>query len=87
MELEAGAELGEADTVTLIQPDQLLSAAAGDQGSLDSTQTVINRVTESKPTQRKQRLRELVGKPELLTPEQTEELHQFLGEHHEVFCL
>jgi len=36
---------------------------------------------------RKQRLQELIGKPKLLSKEQTEELHTFLGDHHEVFCL
>ena len=35
----------------------------------------------------KSKLREIVGKPELLTPEQTEQLHQFLGEHHDAFSL
>lgn len=29
----------------------------------------------------------MVGKPELLTPEQTEQLQQFLGEHYDTFSL
>ena len=32
-------------------------------------------------------LHELVGEPQLLTPAQREELHQFLEDRHEVFCL
>ena len=37
--------------------------------------------------QRRQKLKELVGEPALLTLEETAKLHHFLSEHHEVFCL
>ncbi len=80
-------ELGEASVVTLIPPDSFPTEEARDPSSEDSTLAVVNRVTESEVTQRKQMLCELVGTPELLTPTQTEELHQFLGEQHEAFCL
>lgn len=85
--VEAGMELGEASVVTLIPPDSFPTEEARDPSSEDSTLAVVNRVTESEVTQRKQMLCELVGTPELLTPTQTEELHQFLGEQHEAFCL
>ena len=48
---------------------------------------MVKRITEEEATQRKQTLSELVGQPELLTPEQAEQLHQLLGEHHAAFCL
>ena len=48
---------------------------------------VVNRVTEQEATQRKQILHNLLGEPELLTPVQREELHQFFGEQHEAFSL
>ncbi len=85
--MEAGAKLGEASTVTLIHPDQIPSETARSQCGQDGIQPVIKHVTEWEPSQRKLVLQELVGKPELLTPEQTQKLHEFLGEHHEAFCL
>ena len=85
--LEAGTELGEASTVNLVPPDQQPLEVTGEQSGQGSTQPMVKRITEEEATQRKQTLRELVGQPELLTPEQAEQLHQFLGEHHEAFCL
>ena len=51
------------------------------------TQPVMRRITATEVEERKRRLCEMVGKPDLLTPEQTEKLHQFLAEHHGVFSL
>ena len=59
----------------------------GEQSGQGSTQPMVKRITEEEATQRKQILSELVGPPELLTPEQAEQLHQLLGEHHAAFCL
>ena len=59
----------------------------GEQSRQGSTQPMVKRITEEEATQRKQTLSELVGQPELLTPEQAEQLHQLLGEHHAAFCL
>ena len=59
----------------------------GEQSGQGSTQPMVKRITEEEATQRKQILSELVGQPELLTPEQAEQLHQLLGEHHAAFCL
>ena len=83
--LEAGAELGEASVVTIVQPN--LAEAAGDHNSQDSSPPFLKHITGSCAVQRKQEIKELVGEPALLTPEQTAKLHQFLGEHHKAFCL
>ena len=85
--MEAGAELGEASPVDLVQPDQHPTEASEEQSCRSSTEPVIRHITEEEPTQRKRTLCELVGNLELLTSEQTGKLHQFLGEHHEAFCL
>lgn len=85
--MEAGAELGEASPVDLVQPDQHPTEASEEQSCRSSTEPVIRHITEEEATQRKRTLCELVGNPELLTSEQTGKLHQFLGEHHEAFCL
>ena len=53
----------------------------------DSSQTDVSRITQSDVLARKVKLCEIVGKPKLLSSEQTEELHQFFGEHHEAFSL
>ena len=59
----------------------------GEQSGQGSTQPMVKCITEEEATQRKQTLSELVGQPQLLTPEQAEQLHQLLGEHHAAFCL
>ena len=83
--LEAGSELGEASIIAFVQPQ--LAKAAGDHNSQDSNPPFFKRFTGSCAVQRKQKLKELVGELALLTPEQTAKLLQFLGEHHEAFCL
>ena len=83
--LEAGAELGEASVIAVVQLD--LAEAAEDHNSQDSSPPILNHITGSCALQRKQKLKELVGDPALLTLEQTAKLHQFLSEHYEVFCL
>ena len=52
-----------------------------------SGQPTVSRVQSQPATWRRERLANLVGKPELLTTEQTEELHTFLGQHHSALCL
>ena len=52
-----------------------------------SGQPTVGQVQSRPDAWRKERLANLVGKPELLTTEQTEELHTFLGQHHSAFCL
>ena len=51
------------------------------------TQPVIRHVTVTKVEERKRRLCEIIGNPELLMGKQTEKLHQFLAKHHDVFSL
>ena len=63
---------------------------AGEQPVHDipsSGQPTVGRVQGQSDDWRRKRLVDLVGKPELLTPEQTGELHHFLGQHHTAFCL
>ena len=47
----------------------------------------MKHVTSSEVEARKTKLCKIVGKPKLLMPEQSEELHEFLGEHHSAFAL
>ena len=82
--VEAGAELGEVVNAELIEAEQSLVTGVGTQ---DGMQPVIRHVTATEVEERKRKLCEMVGKPELLTAEQTESLHQFLGEHHDAFSL
>ena len=82
--VEAGSELGEAMMAESIEAVQHPAEATSQR---DTTPVAIRRISESDLRTRKEKLCETVGKPELLTPEQTEQLHQFLGEHHDAFCL
>ena len=78
---EAGTELGEAVSATVVSPglepkSDPLPSSADAQVNLVHTDTW-----------RKRKLCELVGKPALLDEEQVRSLHEFLGEHHQAFCL
>ena len=53
----------------------------------DSTPVAVRRIAASGLQAGREKLCEIVGEPELLTPEQTKQLHQFLGEHHDAFSL
>ena len=53
----------------------------------ETSQPTVGRVQNRPDAWRKERLANFVRKPELLTTEQTEEVHTFLGQHHSVFCL
>ena len=66
--LEAGAELGEASVIAVVQSD--LAEAAGDHNSQDRSPPFLKRITGSCAVQRKQKLKKLVGEPALLMPEQ-----------------
>ena len=54
---------------------------------LPSGQPTVGRVQSQPEAWTKKRLADLVRRPELLTVEQTKELHSFLGQHHSAFCL
>ncbi len=56
-------------------------------GLQESDQSTIRRVTDMQSAERKLKLHQLLGEPELLSQEQAEKLHQFLGEHHASFSL
>ena len=75
--VEAGTELGKASAVDLVEPEECPPEAPVDPSRPRSDPPVVNRITKEETKQRQQTLCELVGKPELLTPEQTEKLHQF----------
>ena len=82
--IEAGSKLGKVEEVDVITTKQ--------DGTLGNTQrdggrAQVRRVTSSEVAARREKLREIVGKPRLLTPAQTDELHEFLGEHHGAFAL
>ena len=80
--------MGKASTVDLVHPEECPPEASIQPSSLRSDPPVVKCITQEEAKQQQQQtLCELVGRPELLTPEQTEKLHQFLGEHHEAFCL
>lgn len=53
----------------------------------DSSQTTVRCITQFDVQARKAKLCEIVGKPKLLSSDQTERLHEFLGEHHIAFSL
>ena len=76
--VKAGAELGRAAEAKLIKIPSTNQSIS---------QLVIRCITEAKAQVRKQKLREMVGQPELFTLDQTEKLHQFLEEHHDTFSL
>ena len=56
-------------------------------GQVEHTHPEVKRVTTSSMQARKEKLCEIVGQPELLSPEQTAQLHCFLGENHDAFSL
>lgn len=85
--VERGTELGEATGITLISTED-----EPDPRLVNDTEPIadhpdVRRVKTSVASWRGRQLKELVGEPELLSPEQTQDLHQFLGDHHQVFCL
>ena len=82
--VEAGTDLGEAVSAELVEAEGSLVTESDVQ---HGTQPVVRHVTAAEVEERKRKLCKMVGKPELLTGEQTEKLHQFLAEHHEVFSL
>ena len=82
--VEAGTDLGEAVGAELIEEEGSVVTVPD---MVHGTQPVIRHITATEVEERKRKLCEMVGKPELLTREQTEKLHQFLAEHHDVFSL
>ena len=82
--VDAGTDLGEAVGAELIEEDESVVTVPDMQ---HGTQPVIRHITATEVEERKRKLCEMVGKPELLMGEQTEKLHQFLAEHHDVFSL
>ena len=82
--VEAGSVLGGAVEAKLVEVEQHPPEGVSQEASADVS---VRRIPKSEVEQRKKRLCEIVGKPELLTAAQTEQLHHFLGEHHEAFSL
>ena len=82
--MEAGSVLGGAVEAKLVEVEQHPPEGVSQEASADVS---VRRIPKSEVEQRKKRLCEIVGKPELLTAAQTEQLHHFLGEHHEAFSL
>ena len=79
-------ELGEATSVTVVTPEE--EPYLSPEPELVVGDPNIRSIGTSHDTQwRRQRIREFVGEPDLLTPEQIESLHMFLGDHHEAFLL
>ena len=78
---EAGTELGGAVSATVVSPG--LEPKSDPLPSSSDAQ--VNLVHTD--AWRKRKLCELVGKPALLDEEQVRSLHEFLGEHHQAFCL
>ena len=81
---EAGSGLGEAVPADLIEAEE---HPAVELSPASSDYAAVRRITQSQVQVRKKKLCEIVGKPDLLTPQPTKQLHQFLGEHHNAFCL
>ena len=90
-----GTKLGEAKPVMMIQPQtsvvtketQVEETAVSREIYTDKSDVLVQWISKSSEAKRKQRLTELVGRPEQLDDEQTRELHEFLSQRHEVFCL
>ena len=82
--VEAGSELGGA---TEAEPVEAEHHTVEVERQENDVHTAIRRISESGIRARKDKLCENVGKPELLTPEQTDQLHQFWGLHHDDFSL
>ena len=80
--MEGGSLIGNASIVHVIDGGVPLVPEI-----LPSGQPTVGRVQSQPEAWRKKRLADLVGRPELLTMEQTKELHSFLGQHHSAFCL
>ena len=76
------ALLGGAVEAELVEAEQHPPVGKSQEAN---TCAAVRRIT--KPEVEERKLCEIVGKPELLTAAQTEQLHQFLGEHHEAFSL
>ena len=83
--MERGTELGEATSITVVTPEEEPFPCSVDEPIADHPD--VRRVKTSEVSWRKDRLKELLGEPQLLSSQQTQELHQFLGDHHQVFCL
>ena len=82
-QMEAGSELGEAMEAELVEAEQHLAVETGQD---EHTHPEVKRVTACK-LGKKSCVRYIVGQPELLSPEQTAQLHCFLGENHDAFSL
>ena len=80
--MEGGSLIGNASVVNIVDAGELPVHNLSSSG-----QPTVGMVQSQPDAWRKERLADLVGKPELLISEQTEELHCFLGQHHTVFCL
>ena len=83
--LEGGTHLGEAERATLVVEPELGPSSNPPTG--EHTQSLAHVRMVQDVAWRKQRLRELIGKPELLSEEQAEELHVFLSNYHGAFCI
>ena len=82
-QVKAGFKLGEVEEVEVTATEEGIPSAAPP----DKDTVGVGRVTSSEVEERRKKLCEIIGKPELLTPKQTEELHKFLGEHHGAFAI
>ena len=78
---EAGTELGGAVSATVVSP----GLEPKSEPLPSSSDAQVNLVHTD--AWRKRKLCELVGRPALLVEELVRSLHEFLGEHHQAFCL
>ena len=84
--LEGGTPLGEAARATLVVEPELDPSSSSLVG--ECTQSLARVGAVQSFAWRKQRLWELIGEPNYsVKPEQTEELHAFLSDYHEVFYI
>ena len=75
---EAGKELGGAVSATVVSP--------GLEPESDPLPSSSDNLVHTDAWS-KRKLCELVGRPALLDEEQVRSLHEFLGEHHQAFCV
>ena len=90
---EEGTTIGEVLTATVVKAneglkDDVLTLSDFPESPPLDELGAVRRVSGSEDSiQRKQRLREVLPEPQLLDHVQKEQLHDFLADHHQAFCL
>ena len=87
--MERGTELGEATSITVVTPEEEPFPCSVDEPIADHPD--VRRVKTSEASWRKDRLKELLGEPQLLSSQQTQDSVSGTApvsrDHHQVFCL